>query len=69
MHGTKKLQDVFSDCKISRYLRHRWPLVIGSTEGKFRVLSVVGLVIDEEAKASPGALVHGISWHPDIEDE
>ncbi|MCL4352597.1 MAG: tRNA lysidine(34) synthetase TilS [Firmicutes bacterium] len=69
MHGTKKLQDVFSDCKISRHLRHRWPLVIGSTEGKFRVLSVVGLVIDEEAKASPGALVHGISWHPDIEDE
>ncbi len=69
MRGTKKLQDVFSDCKIPRFWRHRWPVVIGRSEGEFRVLAVVGLVIDEEAKALPGALVHGISWYPDIEDE
>ena len=68
MHGTKKLQDVFSDHKIPRPWRHRWPVVVGHPEGQVRVLAVVGLVTDDEAKTWPGRLVHGISWHPKIEE-
>ena len=27
MQGTKKLQDIFSDGKVSPTLRHRWPVI------------------------------------------
>lgn len=44
--GTKKLQDVFTDAKVPRAERLRWPVVVDSTG----VVAVPGLVVAERAR-------------------
>jgi tRNA(Ile)-lysidine synthase len=49
--GTKKLQDLFVDRKVSRVARHRLPLVV---DGRDRVVWVPGHALDEAYRASAG---------------
>ena len=49
--GTKKLQDLFVDRKVSRVARHRLPLVVDSHD---RVVWVPGHALDEVYRASAG---------------
>jgi len=60
--GTRKLSDLFIDCKVPRDQRDRWPLL--AVAGQARVLWVPGLRVGEGPWAAPGAesLRLGISW-------
>lgn len=50
MQGTKTLQDLFTDRKVPRSLRHRLPVV---TAGE-RVAWVAGVAVSEEFRSPPG---------------
>lgn len=50
MRGSKKLQDVFTDEKIPRRVRHRIPVVLDSD----KIIWVVGLVVSDEVKVTEG---------------
>jgi len=49
--GTKKLKDLFIDCKIPRAERDNWPVLVDAQD---RVVWVVGLRADERFAARPG---------------
>jgi tRNA(Ile)-lysidine synthase len=49
--GTKTLQDLFTDRKVPRALRHRLP-VVTTEEGE--IVWVAGVAVDESFKAAPG---------------
>ncbi len=51
MHGTKTLQDLFSDRKVPRSLRHRLPVV----EAGGRVAWVAGVAVSEEFRLGPAS--------------
>ena len=53
LNGTKKLQDVFVDQKISIGDKHRWPVVVDE-EGA--IVAVIGLAVAEGARKA------GIGW-------
>jgi tRNA(Ile)-lysidine synthase len=48
MHGTKTLQDLFTDRRVPRSLRHRLPVVIAGE----RVAWVAGVAVSEEFRLS-----------------
>lgn len=48
LHGSKKIQDLFTDSKIPREVRHRVPLVV---DGE-KVVWVAGLAVSEQAKVT-----------------
>ena len=49
MDGTKTLQDLFTDCKVPRSLRHRLPVV----EAGDRVAWVAGVAVSEDFRLAP----------------
>jgi tRNA(Ile)-lysidine synthase len=49
--GTKSLQDLFTDRKVPRSLRHALPVVV--SDG--RVVWIAGVAVSEEFAARPGA--------------
>ena len=49
--GTKTLQDLFTDRKVPRALRHRLPVV---TTEQGEIVWVAGVAVDESFKAAPG---------------
>jgi len=55
--GTKSLQDLFTDRKVPRALRHSLPVFCAGDE----VVWVAGVAVDERWAASPGAPVVGLS--------
>lgn len=52
--GHKKVQDIFVDRKIPRALRRVWPLIASGPQADAKVLAVVGLAVDESARALKG---------------
>lgn len=54
MKGRKKLQDIFVDRKVPRSLRALWPIVVGGPEPDAPILAVVGIAVDEQARAQQG---------------
>jgi tRNA(Ile)-lysidine synthase len=57
--GTKTLQDLFTDRKVPRALRHALPLVEAGGE----VVWVAGVALDERFAAAPGPEAVGLSAH------
>ena len=55
--GTKTLQDLFTDRKIPRALRHTLPVV----ESGGQVAGVAGVALDERFAARPGEPSVGLS--------
>jgi tRNA(Ile)-lysidine synthase len=51
LEGTKSLQDLFTDCKVPRSLRHVLPVV----EAHDRIAWIAGVAVSEEFAAKPGA--------------
>ncbi len=64
LKGTKKLQDLFVDKKISRPWRHRWPIITGGVFESAPILAVIGLSLSEEAKPEPGSEGYRVRWNP-----
>jgi tRNA(Ile)-lysidine synthase len=55
--GTKTLQDLFTDRKVPRALRHRLPVV----EARGEIVWVAGVAVDEHFAAPAGGHVVGLS--------
>jgi tRNA(Ile)-lysidine synthase len=49
--GTKSLQDIFTDRKVPRSLRHVLPVVVSGG----RIAWIAGVAVSEEFAARPGA--------------
>jgi tRNA(Ile)-lysidine synthase len=49
--GTKTLQDLFTDRKVPRALRHKLPVVVSEDE----IVWVAGVAVDERFAAEAGA--------------
>jgi tRNA(Ile)-lysidine synthase len=58
--GTRKLQDVFVDCKVPRALRSSIPIV----EGSLGIAWVAGLRMGEPYRVSPGQTAVKVTWMP-----
>jgi tRNA(Ile)-lysidine synthase len=51
LDGTKSLQDLFTDHKVPRSLRHALPVVTANE----RIAWIAGVAVSEEFAAKPGA--------------
>jgi tRNA(Ile)-lysidine synthetase-like protein len=60
--GAKKLQDLFSDAKICRAERHRWPVLCDGPDR--RVVWVPGLALHEDVWVTPNTR-RGCRWKLD----
>ena len=60
LHGTRKLQDIFVDCKVPRALRSSIPIV----EGSLGIAWVAGLRMAEPYRVSPGQAAVKVTWMP-----